>query len=197
MLRESPYLLALITVFVALIGFGSVWYISDINEDTAVLTLNETLRSTAINQVDLSVRVKPGHVYLDQDGGAKIARGSTDEDFESEMLTILAPGLSDGSIVRFDYALVENTVDIPATAYIMSVNSDNLAEWKVWDNTYDNIRPLALGESIDGIRVRIRHNEDATVTSIEDQTDPDFWTYQSTVEVNRSDMVRDVFETVN
>ena len=187
MLRDSPYIVGLIFLLMALLGIGTVWYISDINEDSSVAQLNEVLRGTAISQVDLVARVDPGHVYINQEGPANL--NESEPDFESDMLFRLQGELGPGSQVRFDYATKINEVNSPATLYEYSEEGATL-KWV--RKSMDGTRTLDPMESLEGIRVRIRAaNHTANVT---DMNDEDYWTYQSTVEVNRSDKIVSVME---
>ncbi len=185
-------------VFGAIMSIGTIWFVTDINEDSTVTTLNETLRATAISEVDLSSRVDPGHVYINQDGHANIIDNADadDYDFESEMLTRIAEKIDSGSIVRFDYAPIEEQPEIIASAYEYTVSDDGVGTWSVWDGVVDDIEPISVGESLEGIRVRIRRASDSSTARISDQRDSDYWSYQSTVEVNRSDRVMDQFTIV-
>lgn len=187
MLRDSPYIFGLMFLIMALLGIGTVWYISDINEDTSVNQLNEVLRGTAISQVDLVARVDPGHVYINQEGPANL--NQSDPDFESEMLFRLQDELGPGSQVRFDYATNLDNANTPGTLYEYSDEGATLAWVR---QTLSGTRTLEPMESIEGIRVRIRSaNHSANVSDMNDQ---DYWTYQSTVEVNRSDKIVSVME---
>lgn len=171
-------------LLMALLGIGTVWYISDINEDSSVTQLNEVLRGTAISQVDLVARVDPGHVYINQEGPANL--NQSEPDFESEMLFRLQDELGPGSQVRFDYATHSDSTNDPITLYEYS------EDLKWVRKTMSGTRTLDSMESIEGIRVRIRAaNHTANVS---DMNDEDYWTYQSTVEVNRSDKIVSVME---
>lgn len=188
MLRDSPYIIGLIMLIGAFIGVGTIWYVTDMNEDASVNTLNDTLRATAISQVDLASRVDPGHVFLNQSGEANMDMDHPD--FETEFLTHFNGQLTTGSIVRFDYVTKEDDESrpVPAMTYEYSENETGDVAWT--PTTAFNIaptRPLDYDESIEGIRVRIRNSEQTL--NVTDVRDPDFWSYQSTVEVNRSDRI--------
>lgn len=190
MLRDSPYIFGLMFLLMAMLGIGTVWYISDINEDSSVAQLNEVLRGTAISQVDLVARVDPGHVYINQEGPATL--NQSEPDFESEMLFRIQDELGPGSQVRFDYATNLDNVNTPATLYEYS-DEGGARKWV--RQTMSGTRTLDPMESIEGIRVRIRSaNHTANVT---DMNDEDYWTYQSTVEVNRSDKIVTVMDELN
>ena len=180
-------------LLMALVGIGTVWYISDINEDSSVTQLNEVLRGTAISQVDLVARVDPGHVYINQEGPANL--NQSEPDFESEMLFRLQDELGPGSQVRFDYATKIDEANSPATLYEYS------EDLKWVRKTMSGTRTLDPMESLEGIRVRIRvAKHTSNLTDVEDEVyltdmnDEDYWTYQSTVEVNRSDKIVSVME---
>lgn len=193
MLRDSPYIMGLMFLLMALLGIGTVWYISDINEDSNVTQLNEVLRGTAISQVDLVARVDPGHVYINQEGPANL--NQSEPDFESDMLFRLQNELDPGSQVRFDYATKIDEANSPATLYEYS------EDLKWVRKTMSGTRTLDPMESLEGIRVRIRVAKHTShLTDVEDEVyltdmnDEDYWTYQSTVEVNRSDKIVSVME---
>lgn len=188
MLRDSPYIMGLTLLLLAMLGIGTVWYVTDINEDTSVTELNEVLRGTAISQVDLVARVDPGHVYINQDGEASL--NQSEPDFESEMLFRLQEELPAGSQIRFDYATRDDSSNITATHYEYSDQSGATLKWV--RQTLPKSRTLEPMESIEGIRIRVR---DATHTNnVSDMDDADYWTYQSTVEVNRSDKIVTVMD---
>lgn len=187
MLRDSPYIFGLIFLIMALLGIGTIWYVSDINEDTSVNQLNEVLRGTAINQVDLVARVDPGHVYINQEGSANL--NQSEPDFESDMLFRLQSELKAGSQVRFDYATHLDNTNVPATLYEYTDDGGTL-KWV--RQTMSGTRTLEPMESIEGIRVRIRSSNHTA--NVSDMNDEDYWTYQSTVEVNRSDKIVSVME---
>lgn len=187
MLRDSPYIFGLMFLILAMLGIGTVWYISDINEDSSVTQLNEVLRGTAINQVDLVARVDPGHVYINQEGPANL--NQSDPDFESDMLFRLQSELSAGSQVRFDYATHLDNANTPGTLYEYSEDGGTL-KWV--RQTMSGTRTLEPMESIEGIRVRVRSSSHSA--NVTDMNDQDYWTYQSTVEVNRSDKIVSVME---
>ena len=212
MLRDSPYIIGLIVILAAFIGIGFVWFVSDINEDTAVTSLNETLRGTTINQVDLASRVDPGQVYLNQEGAANIAVDPEAEvDYESEVLNNITTDLPTDSIARFDYMTNNQTTDVPATTYVYTAPSEDaetdIGTWQeitnysdedlsLQDQTVDyltdNTRALELDESVNGVQLRIRRA--GYSANVLDPTDTDFWSYQSTVEVNRSDNITTVMD---
>ena len=193
MLRDSPFIVSLILIIGALIAVGSIWYVSDINEDSTVSTLNETLRATTISQVDLSSRIEPGVVILNQDGEANL--DVDNPDFETELLNQIAKSeLSNGSIVRIDYATVEVTDEMPATIY--AYNLDPETGDVTWTPSIEGvtspIRPLNDREHVEGVRVRVRKAGHSA--NVDDPEYSDFLSYQSTVEVNRSDKVVSVME---
>lgn len=188
MLRDNPYIIGLILILTTLIGIGTVSYIVDINEDTTVTTLNETLRATTINQIDLASRVDPGHVYLNQSGSANL--DTDNPDFETDMLLKFNDELKDGSLVRFDYAIKETTEDIPATTYKYHLSEDDKVSWSL--ENVAGTRPLDQNESVEGVRVRVRSA--GHTANVDDPNDQDYWSYQSTVEVNRSDKIVSVME---
>lgn len=192
MLRDSPYLIGLILILGAFIGIGTVWYVSDINEDSTVGTLNETVRATTISQVDLSSRVEPGVVYLNQIGEANM--DSDNPDFETELLGNIAKiDLTDGSIVRIDYATAKETEELPASVHQYNVTEDGVVTWtSTTEGIVSPIRPLDEDEAVEGLRVRIR--KEGHSANVDDVRDADYWSYQSTVEVNRSDKIVSIMD---
>ena len=192
MLRDSPYLIGLILIISAFVGVGVVWYVSDINEDSTVGTLNETVRATTISQVDLSSRVEPGVVYLNQIGEAN--RDEENPDFETELLNkIAALDLTDGSLVRIDYAVSEETEELPASVHQYNIDEEDNVTWTTTtEGIVSPIRPLDEGEAVEGVRVRIRNIGHSG--NVDDVGDADYWSYQSTVEVNRSDKIVSIMD---
>lgn len=192
MLRDSPYLIGLILIIGAFIGIGTVWYVSDINEDSTVGTLNEMVRATTINQVDLASRVEPGVVYLNQEGEANL--DAENPDFETDLLNQIAKmEMTNGSIVRIDYATATETEEIPASVYVYNVNEEGDVTWEpTTEGIVRPIRPLEPAEAVDGVRVRIRKQGHSA--NVDDARDADYWSYQSTVEVNRSDKIVSVMD---
>lgn len=203
MLRDSPYIIGIILIIGSLIGIGTVMYISDINEDSAVTSLNETLRATTINQVDLSSRTEPGVVYINQDGSARIEGQELNQDFdedeldfESIMLLHFKDDLASNSIVRFDYAMGNAPIEKKRSkSYKYEEVSEDVHKWvDVSSERYDGDETtgLDLTYPIEGVRVRVRNEKH--YANEEDETDSDFWTYQSTVEINRSDKIVTIME---
>ena len=192
MLRDSPYLIGLILIIGAFIGIGTVWYVSDINEDSTVGTLNETVRATTISQVDLSSRVEPGVVYLNQIGEANM--DSDNPDFETELLSNIAKlDLTNGSIVRIDYATAKETEELPASVHQYNIDEEDNVTWTTTtEGIASPIRPLDEGEAVEGVRVRIRREGHSG--NVDDVMDADYWSYQSTVEVNRSDKIVSIMD---
>lgn len=194
-MRDIPYIFGMMLGFVAIVLLGGIWFATDINEDTEVNDLNTIVRTTAISHVSLASRVKPGAVFLDQNG---LANFNVDTpDFETSLLNSLdkANAIPTGSIVRFDYILTGKQ-DVIATEYTLKgLKPDKkTADWKASDLTKSTpkARALVLDDSVDAIRVRYRKAGHSS--NSDDKKTADYWTYQSTVEVDRSDDIKKVMK---
>lgn len=194
-MRDIPYIFGMMLGFIAVVILGGIWFATDINEDTEVNELNTIVRTTAISHVSLASRVKPGVVYLDQNG---LANFNVDKpDFETSVLNILNKNnaIPTGSVIRFDYILTGKP-DVIASEYTLNgLKSDKkTADWKSSDLTKSTpkARSLVLDDSVDAIRVRYRKAGHSS--NSDDKKSADYWTYQSTVEVDRSDDIKKVMK---
>lgn len=183
-MRDIPYILGIMLLVIAAVLVGSVWYGTDINEDRAVTDLNAALRTTSVEHISLSSRLEPGMVYLQQNGAANM---KTDEpDFETALLNELPDiaSITDGSLVRIDYALTGSDT-VVATQY-------KYANKKWTAMSLSGARALKSTDPVDVIRVRYRlDGHSSNGTNIKSQ---DYWTYQSTVEVDRSHAVENMMD---
>src|SRR5699024_1270471 len=110
-MKDLPWIVGLVAFFLAFIIVGGAWYAYDNKEDEMVTSLNEWVRSSAVNHVDLTSRTDVGQVYLDQNGPAKIIADKNvgAADFESAILTKIAESAPNDSEVRFDYILANDS----------------------------------------------------------------------------------------
>lgn len=189
-MRDIGYIFGLVAFVLVFLLIGGTWYLSDVKEDTQVTELNTLLRTASINQVSLTSRVEVGSVYMNQVGQANL--DADEPDFETTILKGLTSGKSvDGDIVRMDY--ITNSTDtakVPATIYRYN------ASQKKWLYTATaGLRPLNELESVDAIRVRYRKAGHTANGSSDKPEDDAYWTYQSTVEVSRSDAVKELMES--
>ena len=189
-MRDVPYILGFMLLFVAAIVLGGRWYGSDIREDTAVTNLNTILRTTAIEQVSPVSRIDTGMVYLNQEGVANM--NDTTPDFETSILFQISETIAPkvGSKVRFDYILTDSQ-DVVATQYVYTDSN-------VWQNDVSNIvtpgsRALEYREGVEAVRVRYRL--DGQSSNHDNPTNKNYWTYQSTIEVARSEAIQDMLES--
>lgn len=192
-MRDLPWIVGLIAFFIAFIIVGGAWYAYDNKEDEMVTSLNEWVRSSAVNHVDLTSRTDVGQVYLDQNGPAKIIADKNvgAADFESAVLTKIAQSAPNDSEVRFDYILANDS-----SQPVVSIYEYENATWNYKNDTNEvpwtrpsEWRYLKEREPIEVIRVQYRVNDNTATTNDTDVDNPDYWTYQSTVEVNRSDYI--------
>lgn len=186
-MRDVPYIFGFMLLFVAAIVTGGIWYATDVNEDSAVSDLNAILRTSAVDNVSLVSRVDPGMVYLKQNGNANFKE--SDPDFETDVLKKLAElgEVKEKSVVRIDYIL---TNDETVVASMYTKKSD--ANWKA--ETIANARTLKERDPVDAIRIRYRVEGHSSNGS--DPKKDDYWTYQSTVEVERSKDMEEVVESL-
>lgn len=192
-MRDLPWIVGLIAFFIAFIIVGGAWYAYDNKEDEMVTSLNEWVRSSAVNHVDLTSRTDVGQVYIDQNGPAKIIADKNvgAADFESAVLTKIAQSAPNDSEVRFDYILANDS-----SQPVVSIYEYENATWNYKNDTYEvpwtrpsEWRYLKEREPIEVIRVQYRVNNNTATTNDTDVDNPDYWTYQSTVEVNRSNYI--------
>lgn len=64
MLRDIPYLIAMIFIAIFVISFTGYYYQNGYTQDTTVLSMNETLRASVISNVDNSSRISEGELYI-------------------------------------------------------------------------------------------------------------------------------------
>lgn len=189
MLRDFPYVIGMI-LFIGLFSvMGTVLYITNTQEDEAVTMLNTLARNSAIQHVDNVSRVDIGHVYLNQEGTAYIVDDpdSTNADFETSVLSTLDNTLPVTSEVRFDYVTRAGSRTIPVSVYVLGEDG-----WQVkTDNLKSYWRELGARESVEAIRVQVRNSESTANLDTDDLDNADYWTYQSTIEVNRSEFVKE------
>lgn len=187
-MRDVPYILAMIGFIVAFAVLGMIFFFTDSDEDKAVTTLNNLARNSAIHHVDMTSRVDIGHMYLNQDGTAQIVEDPSADpnvDFESAVLTGIAENAPKGSEVRFDYVTRTGSRTIPVSVYTWDGET-----WSVkTEGNKRNWRPMTARESVEAIRVQYREVGNRANSDTTDLDDPDYWSYQSTIEVDRSDFV--------
>lgn len=195
-MRDIPNILALMGVMFGMVIVGFVLYSTNISEDLEVTQLNNLTRNSALHHVDMTSRVDIGHVYLNQEGTARIVSdpAQTDADFESAVLSEIQQSAPDGSQVRFDYVTHTEGTDYPVTVY--TLNEGTWEHYAPAASAYP-WRPLNERESVEAIRVQYRQDGNTSNKETTDMGDPAYWTYQSTVEVNRSDFVEDKMALVS
>lgn len=188
MIRDVPRTIAFFIFATMVIIFGVRHYMTNIVEDEAVSQLNSVLLTSTTESVLDYSRVQPGFVYLNQDGSAM----DTETNFEKTVLDRINPGEATGSILRVDYRLheLQSLTDpslpeaIRSTQYVWDGS-----EWTL-DPSYDQ-KPINNRYNISAVRLSYRRIGHSRSDAITDPNDDAYWTYRSTSEVNRSDLVQD------
>lgn len=195
MSKDTPYIVALVGLLFALVLIGSRWYMTNNVEESAMTTLNNNVRTSAIQHINMKSRVDMGSLFINQDGNADIIADpyvDPNSDFESTVMSKLT-GVTDGAQVRFDYVTTAELAETPDT-YPVTVYRYSETDGWVTETTgiKDNWRPLEDDDQIEAIRVQYRQPGHASNSETTDLDDPDYWTYQSTIQVDRSDFSKDV-----
>jgi len=197
MLRDIPSIVGLMVTMFALFLVGMVLYMTDTEQNATVTAMNTMTRTSAINHVDMASRVDTGHFYLNQNGVANVVEdpaSSPNTDFESSVLTEMSSQVDQGAEVRFDYVTRTGSRSIPVAVYtydgevwtpkVVEQNGENVP----MVDTRPDWRPMTAQESVEAIRIQYREPGNKANAS-EDVDNPDYWSYQSTVELDRSDFV--------
>lgn len=197
MLRDIPSIVGLMVTIFALFLVGMALYMTDNEQNATVSAMNTMTRTSAINHVDMASRVDTGHLYLNQDGWADVVEdpeASDTADFESSILNEMTGRVDQGAEVRFDYVTRTGSRTVPVAIY--TYDGEAWAPKMVEQNgeqvplveTRSDWRPMTAQESVEAIRVQYREPGNASNTS-DDVDNPNYWSYQSTVELDRSDFV--------
>lgn len=100
MLRDLPFTLWLMLMGILLIIVIGIYYQTNFKQDSIVLSLTETIRTTAIHNADNSSRINPGELY--------ITIHEFEKDFEERMSVNNKVKISDAAIYKFEYLKNEN-----------------------------------------------------------------------------------------
>lgn len=116
-MRELPWSFSLVIAAMAIIVSLGLYMRVDTSSDTNIQAMVETVRSTAISNVNYKSRVQPGEVYIQKDS------------FESDFKRIISnSGTANfSSEVSFDFDYLDNNSG--STRAIRVVASDNGKEY--------------------------------------------------------------------
>ncbi|TRZ39368.1 hypothetical protein CEQ21_07345 (plasmid) [Niallia circulans] len=128
MLRDIPYTLWLMIAGIILIVVTGMYYQTNYKQDSVVMGLTETVRTSAINNADNSSRINPGELYISKDG--------FEEDFKKRMAANKNVKISETATYEFKYLDNENG----ATKAIKVLIKDDV-------NTYQATAKVSVSES--------------------------------------------------
>ena len=128
MLRDIPYTLWLMVAGIILIVVTGMYYQTNYTQDSVVMGLTETVRTSAINNADNSSRINPGELYISKDG--------FEEDFKKRMAANKNVKISETATYEFKYLDNENG----ATKAIKVLIKDEA-------NTYQATAKVSVSES--------------------------------------------------
>lgn len=100
MLRDYPFLILSFFVGIILIIVSGIYYQMNFKQDTVVLDLTETIRTSAISNVNNASRLNEGELY--------ITKGDFEKDFKKNFLSNNNVSLSENPIYEFEYLDNEN-----------------------------------------------------------------------------------------
>ncbi|MFP7474478.1 hypothetical protein SFC55_26175 [Niallia taxi] len=100
MLRDIPFTLWLMVAGILLIVVTGMYYQTTYKQDSVVLGLTETVRTTAINNADNSSRINPGELFISKNG--------FESDFKKRMAANKNVKISENATYEFKYLENEN-----------------------------------------------------------------------------------------
>lgn len=100
MLRDIPFMIWIMFVGIFLIVVTGMYYQNNYKQDSVVMGLTETVRTSAINNADNSSRINPGELYISKDG--------FEQDFRKKMSANKNVKLSNAAKYEFKYLDNEN-----------------------------------------------------------------------------------------
>ncbi|WP_437834465.1 hypothetical protein ACQRXC_29430 (plasmid) [Niallia taxi] len=100
MLRDIPFTLWLMVAGILLIVVTGMYYQTNYKQDSVVLGLTETVRTTAINNADNSSRINPGELFISKNG--------FESDFKKRMTANKNVKISENATYEFKYLENEN-----------------------------------------------------------------------------------------
>ena len=161
MLRDIPRVYVLMFLFIGMLSYLVVWYVSSFQRDTDVLQLNESVLSGAVVSVDPLARIYPGALLLDAS-------------FEETVWKDIVADYPADSTVVFEY--VFDTTDTRFTN--VEANGTGSPPYRIGGDASEV--PSAAnaaymtGRPVKAVRVKIKVPDD----------DVTAWTYVSTVKVD-------------
>lgn len=100
MLRDLPFTLWFMIIGIFLIIILGMYYQTNFKQDSVVLSLTETIRTTAIHNADNSSRINPGELY--------ISITNFEQDFIERMSTNSNGKISEDATYKFYYLTKDN-----------------------------------------------------------------------------------------
>ncbi|MFP7474284.1 hypothetical protein SFC55_25195 [Niallia taxi] len=123
MLRDLPFTLWLMIIGIFLIVITGMYYQTNFKQDSIVLSLTETIRTTAIHNADNSSRINPGELYISINNFERdfIARMSVNNNVKfSESVTYKFKYLTNdnGAIKAIKVLIKDGSINYQATAKV-------------------------------------------------------------------------------
>lgn len=100
MLRDFPYIIGLMFLGIFLIIISGIYYQGTYKQDSVILGLTETVRTSAINNADNSSRLREGELFIDKE--------KFEKDFKQKVISNKNVNLSDEVTFVFEYLENEN-----------------------------------------------------------------------------------------
>ncbi|WP_311202601.1 hypothetical protein [Peribacillus aracenensis] len=100
MLRDFPYIIGLMFLGIFLVIITGIYYQKTYKQDSVILGLTETVRSSAINNADNSSRLRVGELFIDKE--------KFEKDFKQKIISNKNVNLSDEVTFEFEYLENEN-----------------------------------------------------------------------------------------
>ncbi|MGG4263778.1 hypothetical protein [Peribacillus simplex] len=100
MLRDFPYIIGLMFIGIFLVIITGIYYQKTYKQDSIILGLTETVRTSAINNADNSSRLREGELFIDKE--------KFEKDFEKKIVSNKNVNLSNEVTFEFEYLDNEN-----------------------------------------------------------------------------------------
>ncbi|MBT2604955.1 hypothetical protein J7E55_18330 [Bacillus sp. ISL-53] len=99
-MRDFPYIIGLMFLGIFLIIISGIYYQGTYKQDSVILGLTETVRTSAINNADNSSRLREGELFIDKE--------KFEKDFKQKIVSNKNVNLSDEVTFEFEYLENEN-----------------------------------------------------------------------------------------
>ncbi|MGA4465963.1 hypothetical protein ACPA2L_25495 [Bacillus bombysepticus] len=94
-MKEHPFILVIIVLGLFLVYLGGYYYQENFTTDSVMQGITETVRASAVSNMDNSSRIQTGELYLSKDDFEK--------DFKKRIVSNKLVKISNDAKYRFDY----------------------------------------------------------------------------------------------